>query len=241
METLITVGQDVLLVVAGLALRFLVAVLGFAALLIPIVAIVVGWDKVRSLRDRAAGLGEAGHVKWLRDASYAPWHTWLAPAGAGLARVGIDAVAEQVLGKVASIEIAGPGTQLRAGDTVARVVCGDQQATLRAPAEAMVVAINDDVEQSPDLLHREPYRRGWLALVAPTPGVSPKLRTGDAARAWLADEEHRLQVSLECALGFAAADGGDLVAPAHRLLAPGTWDDIVRDFLETEGSAARPS
>jgi glycine cleavage system H protein len=213
MDTLITVGQDVLLVVAGLALRFLVAVLGFAALLIPIVAVLFGWEKLRSLRDRAAGLGETAHVKWLRNASYSPWHTWLAPAGAGLAHIGLDAVAEQVLGKVTEIEIAGPGTQLRAGDPVARLVCGEQRATLRAPADAMVVAINEEVETTPDLVHREPYRRGWIALVAPSVGSKPSLRTGETARAWLADEEHRLQVSLEGALGFAAG---------------------VRDFLEAE-------
>ena len=219
---------------SGLIVRFLVAVLAFAALLVPIVLVLGAWQKAGLLRDRAAGLGQAGTLKWLRDAQYAPWHTWLAPAGAGLARVGLDAVAERLLAGVTQLHVAGPGTQLRAGDAIARVVVGDRQATLRAPVDSMVVAVNDEAERHPDLLHRDPYHRGWLAVVAPAAGGHAGLKTGEAARQWMADEERRLHLSFEHALGYAAADGGDLVEPTHGLLAPDQWEAIVHEFLDVK-------
>jgi glycine cleavage system H protein len=231
MESLLSVGQDVVIVIVGLILRFLVAVAGVALLLVPIVLVMAGWQKLGAVRDRVAGLGQAGPVKWLRDAFYSPWHTWLAPAGAGLARLGLDPIAERLLGSVTAIEIAAPGTQLRSGDALARVTCGTRRAVLRAPADALVVAINDAAERDPSLVHRDPYRRGWLAVVAPSPDSYRTLRSGEPAREWLEREERRLQLAFEHTLGYAAADGGDLVGPTHGLLTEEQWTAIVREFL----------
>ena len=232
MESLVSISQNVLIMIVGLVVRFLIAVIGLAVLLVPIVLALGLWQKLRVWRDHTQGLDQAGGIKWLRDAHYAPWHTWLEPAGAGLAKLGIDALAQQLLGKVTAIEIAAPGTQLRAGDVLARVACGDRTTTLRAPADSLVVAINDDVRRTPSLLHRDPYHRGWLAVAAPSTKGFARLRQGDTARTWLSQEEHRLQLACEHALGYMAADGGDLVEPAHDMLAAEEWDALTREFLE---------
>jgi glycine cleavage system H protein len=231
MESLLSVGQDVLIMVIGLLVRFLVAVIGFAVLLVPIVLLMAAWQKLSSVRDRATGLAQAGSVKWLRQAHYAPWHTWLAPAEAGLARLGMDAIAGRILGGITGIEIAAPGTRLRAGEALARVSLGTRTATLRSPADGLVVAINADAERSPQVLHRDPYHRGWLALIAPSPDSYRTLRTGEPARLWLADEDKRLQLAFEHSLGFAAADGGDLVAPLQGLLDDEQWTELTGQFL----------
>jgi glycine cleavage system H protein len=232
MESLLSISQNVLIVIIGLVVRFLIAVIGLAVVLAPIVLALGLWKKLRVWRDHTQGLDQAGPIKWLRDAHYAPWHTWLQPAGAGLAKLGIDALAQQLLGRVTAIEIAAPGTQLRAGDVLARVACGDRTTTLRAPADSLVVAINDEVRRTPSLLHRDPYHRGWLAVAAPSARSFARLRQGEPARTWLSQEEHRLQLACEHALGYMAADGGDLVTPAHEMMPAEEWDALTREFLE---------
>ena len=47
----------------------------------------------------------------------------------------------------------------------------------------------------------------------------------------IAEYRVRLQLSFEAALGYAAADGGDLVGPAHRLLTAEQWDELTKEFL----------
>jgi glycine cleavage system H protein len=231
MESMLSVGQDVLVMVVGLFVRFLLAVIAFAVLLVPIVLLMAAWQKLSALRDRATGLAEAGSVKWLRRAHYAPWHTWLAPAEAGLARLGMDAIAERILGGITGVAIAAPGTRLAAGDALARISLGSRTATLRSPADGLVIAINAEAERSPQVLHRDPYHRGWLALIAPAPDSYRTLRTGEPARLWLADEDKRLQLAFEHSLGFAAADGGDLVGPLQGLLTDDQWKEVTEQFL----------
>jgi glycine cleavage system H protein len=230
MESLLTIGQDVLIVVVGLIARFLVAVLGFALLLVPIVLATMAWQKVREARDHAAGLDQVGRLKWLREASYSPWHTWLAPAEGGLARLGVDALAERLFAGITGVTLAAPGAVLRAGDAFARVTAGSRAALLRVPVDSRVVSINEALARDPQLLHRDPYRRGWMAVVAPVLGYQG-LRTGEPARQWLEAEEHRLERAIEHTLGYAAADGGDLVGPAHRLLTDEQWVEITEQFL----------
>ena len=84
------------------------------------------------------------------------------------------------------------------------------------------------------MLHANPYRRGWLVEVQ-TDGSSHKsLPSGRRARAWLAREDARLTDFLEHQLGIAAADGGELMVPPHRLLSPAQWDAVLRGFLTEE-------
>lgn len=230
MESLLSIGQDVLIVVVGLVARFLVAVLGFALLLVPIVLATMAWQRLQLARDHAAGLDQVGRLKWLRDAFYAPWHTWLAPSDRGMARLGVDALAERLFAGISGVTIAAPGSELRAGEPFARVIAGQRAALLRVPVDSRVVSINEALARDPQLLHRDPYRRGWLAVVAPLAGYEG-LRTGEPARQWLDAEEHRLERSIEHTLGYAAADGGDLVGPAHRLLSDAQWEHLVEEFL----------
>jgi len=101
-----------------------------------------------------------------------------------------------------------------------------------APIDAMVVDTNDDVEQAPDIVQRDPYRRGWLALLAPVSGDFRRMPTGEAARQWLEGEDQRLTVFFEARLGAAAADGGEYVVPPPALLKPEQWDEVEREFLD---------
>jgi glycine cleavage system H lipoate-binding protein len=220
-----------LILIVGLVARFAVAVLILAAMLVPIVLAIGAWHKVQALRRRAAGVDEAGTTSWARDAHYAPWHTWLAPAGAGLASIGLDALAGRLLAHVTQVQVAAPGTRLRAGESFAEVACGERRVSLRSPVDALVVKVNAEAERHPQRLRRDPYREGWLALVAPTASGMDALRAGEPARAWLVGEERRLQLSIEHALGYAAADGGDLVAETPDLLTDAQWQQVVGEFL----------
>ena len=102
---------------------------------------------------------------------------------------------------------------------------------LRTPVAGIVAAVNEAVREVPSLLHRNPYRRAWLVDVCPEGSEHTRLPRGPQARLWLAREDERLTRFLEHELGIAAADGGDVMVPPHRLLSPEQWDTVRCGFL----------
>ena len=92
--------------------------------------------------------------------------------------------------------------------------------------------------RDPSLLERSPYHRGWLVAIRPLGDAWRSLISGNEAREWLASEEHRLGHLLECELGMAAADGGDLVIPPGESLSNEAWERVVDGIL---GSGSAPA
>jgi glycine cleavage system H lipoate-binding protein len=231
MDPLMSFLQTAAIVVAGLALRFLVALVGLVLLVLPIVAVLELVRLSQRLYSGGRGTAPAGHLQWLRQIYYAPGHTWVAEASTSSLRVGIDDLAQRLLTGARAVRVVEPGTALRRGDLLAEVDLGGRKARIVAPVDGLVMGVNDEVVANPDLVHTEPYRRGWLALVAPTGSEYRGLRTGAAARRWLVEEDQRLSVFFESRLGLAAADGGEYVLPPPALLAPEQWDEAVQLFL----------
>jgi hypothetical protein len=94
-----------------------------------------------------------------------------------------------------------------------------------------VVAVNDRLSRDPSLLNRDPYARGWLFAVATAGPAQSGIMEGMRARDWFSAETHRLTHFFERELGLAAADGGELVAPAPALLSEDQWHAVTQAFL----------
>jgi len=233
MEPLTTVLQSGLIFVVGLLLRFLLALAVLAVLVVPLFLAFTGVRGLERLRDRLTGLARAGHLWWRRGVYYAPGHTWVKERDGRTVRVGLDDLAQRMLVGLRGVRVVEPGTTVYRGQVLADVDLGDRHATIAAPVDATVVSANTALAGDPDLVHRDPYRRGWLAVLAPLTRDYAGLRTGELARAWLEDEDVRFGRFLEHELGMAAADGGDFVMPPARILRPEQWDALTREFLGT--------
>ena len=231
LESTIALLHAVLAFVVGFVLRVAVAVAIIAAIALPIAALLLTWRAARRLGERASGLGQVGHLRWRRGNYYTPGHLWLRPRRAGRLRIGLDDVAQRVLPEVDEVTLAAPGTPLKKGDLLGQIRCSNGAVALRAPIAGVVAAVHDAVREVPSLLHRDPYRRAWLVDVRPEASDHTRLPSGGRARAWLAREDERLTLFLEHQLGIAAADGGEVMVPPHRLLSPDQWDAVRREFL----------
>lgn len=232
MEPLISFAQTAALLVAGIALRFLVAVAGFALILIPIVLVVAAIVGVGRVRDYAMGIARLGNLFWREGLYYAPGHTWVRPEKGGTVRVGLDDLAQRLLPGVHDVRLVEPGTDLRAGDVLAEVRVNGRAARIAAPVDGRVVAINRGIEHDATVLHHDPYRRGWLAKFQPRNEAYRELPTGEASRQWLWNEDTRLIQYLEQELGVAAADGGEYILPAPALLSDRQWEQVTHEFFK---------
>ena len=96
------------------------------------------------------------------DLKYTQEHEWVRRTGANTVRVGITDYAQSALGDVVYVELPEVGTDVTAGSEFGNVESTKSQSDLYAPITAKVVAVNDDLTDSPELVNSDPYGAGWL-------------------------------------------------------------------------------
>lgn len=77
-------------------------------------------------------------------------------------RVGITDYAQAALGDVVFVDLPSVGDEVTAGGEFGNVESTKSQSELYAPITAKVVAVNEDLSDSPELVNSDPYGGGWL-------------------------------------------------------------------------------
>jgi glycine cleavage system H protein len=96
------------------------------------------------------------------DLYYTEEHEWVQRTGDATVRVGITDYAQSALGDVVFVQLPDVGTEVTAGESFGEVESTKSVSDLYAPVTAKVVAINEDLEGSPQLVNSDPYGEGWL-------------------------------------------------------------------------------
>ena len=99
------------------------------------------------------------------DLNYTAEHEWVRAAGT-LVRVGITDFAQDALGDIVFVTLPQAGSEIQAGEP-----CGELESTksvsdIYAPVSGEVVARNDALDATPELVNTDPYGDGWLFEVA---------------------------------------------------------------------------
>lgn len=163
---------------------------------------------------------------------------------AGDARIGVDDFAQKVIGTIERIEVAPLGSDIKKGDTLLTVRHGNRMLKIPAPISGKVLTVNESLLDSPDRIHQDPYRAGWVAVVAPK-NISSDLRfleIADEAARWLRTEVSRFrdfiktqsQIGVPAPAGVTLLDGG---APLNGVLEQfneNTWNAFQNEFLKVE-------
>lgn len=104
------------------------------------------------------------------DLKYTTEHEWVRSPGEaeGSVRIGITHFAQDALGDIVYVSLPSVGDQVTAGDT-----CGELESTksvsdIYAPLTGEVVARNDALDATPELVNNDPYAAGWLFEIVPT-------------------------------------------------------------------------
>jgi glycine cleavage system H lipoate-binding protein len=232
MTTFIEILQSVGVFVAGLFARFGLFLAMVAVLVLPALAIALVIRAVDARRRRTLGLTRVAGVLFRPDLSYAPGHTWLnaRKGGRGLA-LGLDDLAQRLLPSVTAVELPNPGKVVRRGDPIAVLHGGVREVRIPAPVAGTIIGVNAAVLRDPGLVKRDVYGRGWLVAIAPADAAWERLPRASEAESFMRRESARWSAFFEERLGFAAADGGELVAPAPWLIGESGWRALVAAFL----------
>jgi glycine cleavage system H protein len=96
------------------------------------------------------------------DLYYTSEHEWVKRTGDDKVRVGITDFAQSSLGDVVFVQLPDVGGDVTAGESFGEVESTKSVSDLYAPVTAKVVAVNGDLESSPQLVNSDPYGDGWL-------------------------------------------------------------------------------
>lgn len=98
------------------------------------------------------------------DRKYTQEHEWIMAAG-GEGTVGVTEFAAHELGDIVFVELPAVGSSFRQGDAVGTIESVKAVADLYLPVSGEIVAVNDAVSASPELLNSDPFGNGWLVKV----------------------------------------------------------------------------
>jgi len=96
------------------------------------------------------------------DLRYASTHEWVRPDGDGVFTVGISEHAQGLLGDMVFVELPDVGDTVSTGDDIAVAESVKAASDVYAPMSGEVVGVNEDLEDSPELVNSDPYGDGWL-------------------------------------------------------------------------------
>ena len=82
--------------------------------------------------------------------------------------IGITDYAQSQLGDIIFIEFPEIGDEVNAGDSFGEVEAVKTVSELYAPVTGTILEVNENLEDSADLVNSDPYGDGWLIKIKPT-------------------------------------------------------------------------
>lgn len=105
------------------------------------------------------------------DLKYTTEHEWVREGNESTVRIGVTDYAAEQLGDIVFVSLPAVGDDVTAGDT-----CGELESTksvsdLFCPVSGTVIAINGQLDESPELVNSDAYGDGWLFDVETADGT----------------------------------------------------------------------
>jgi len=97
--------------------------------------------------------------------SYVSSHEWIRNEGDGIVTIGVTDFAQEQLGDVVFVELPDVGTQLTSEDEFGVIESVKAASDLFAPVSGEVIAINEQLDDAPELVNSDPYGDAWLLQI----------------------------------------------------------------------------
>lgn len=109
------------------------------------------------------------------ELKYLSSHEWVRIEEDGTATIGITDHAQDLLGDVVFVDLPDVGAEINAGDEAGVVESVKAASDIFSPLSGEVIAINEALEESPELVNADPYNDGWFSELKFRTPVSLKL------------------------------------------------------------------
>jgi len=115
-----------------------------------------------------------------KDRHYTETHEWLRELDDGTIELGITEHAQQSLGDLVFVELPEVDSEVATGEDCVVVESTKAASDVYSPLDGEVAAVNDALEDRPELVNQDPFGAGWLVRIRPANGLPEGLMDGDA-------------------------------------------------------------
>lgn len=98
------------------------------------------------------------------DLRYSEDHEWVRQDG-DVVTIGITEYAQDSLGDVVFVEIPELGSAVSAGESFTEIESTKSVSDIYAPLSGTISAVNDALDEQPELLNNDPYGDGWICSI----------------------------------------------------------------------------
>ena len=107
---------------------------------------------------------EVGELNLPDDVRYTEDHEWARPGG-DMVRIGISDYAQDQLGDIVFVELPRVGDTFVKGEEFGTVESVKAVAELYMPIGGEILGVNSVLEESPELVNKDPYNDGWMVEI----------------------------------------------------------------------------
>ncbi|MDN5865253.1 MAG: glycine cleavage system protein GcvH [Gammaproteobacteria bacterium] len=123
-----------------------------------------------------------------KDRQYTDTHEWLRELDDGSIELGITDHAQESLGDLVFVELPEVGSEVASGEECVVVESTKAASDVFSPLDGEVAAVNEALEDQPELVNQSPWEEGWLLRIRPANGMPEDLMDADAYAAQLESE-----------------------------------------------------
>ena len=99
------------------------------------------------------------------DRLYSKDHEWILPLGENLVRIGITEYAVKQLGDVVYVEVPEVDAEVSVGGEIGTVESIKSASEIFSPVTGIIIAVNEELEDGPELVNVSPFDEGWFAEI----------------------------------------------------------------------------
>ena len=126
-----------------------------------------------------------------QELRYTKSHEWVKREDDGSLTIGITDHAQGLLGDLVFVEVPEDGVTFADGDDCAVVESVKAASDVYCPVAGDVVAGNDTLADTPEVINQDPYGDGWIFKLKPADqGAFDGLMDADAYMEMVAEEDH---------------------------------------------------
>jgi glycine cleavage system H protein len=101
------------------------------------------------------------------DVYYHKEHYWARVEG-DVVVVGTSDFAQKLAGQIVYVELPSTGKNVEQGKPIGSMESGKWVGRVYAPVSGTVEAVNEELEEAPELINESPYEKGWICKIKPS-------------------------------------------------------------------------
>ncbi|MCK5542293.1 MAG: glycine cleavage system protein GcvH [Desulfobacterales bacterium] len=108
---------------------------------------------------------EINQLELPEDLKYTKSHEWVKKNEGDTVKIGLSDYAQDQLGEIVFVEVPEVGGTFSKGDEFANVESVKAVSEIYLPVSGEIIAVNEELEDAPELVNESCYDKGWIAEV----------------------------------------------------------------------------